>query len=70
VGVVVSIASSKKYKFSFFVLFIINYILPGLAGTFGSSIVSISEACVTSKIPLRLRRTLTFIFDGVPSGCG
>ena len=39
------------------------------AGVLGSSMVSISRAWVTSKMPLRLRRTLTLIFEGVPSGC-
>jgi hypothetical protein len=34
-----------------------------------SSDASTIDACVISKIPLRLRRTLTFIFDGVPLGC-
>lgn len=41
----------------------------GIFSPIDSSDSSIIDACVTSNIPLRLRRALTSIFDGVPSGC-
>ncbi len=45
-----------------------NYFFKNLL-PFISSVPSMIDACVTSKIPLRLRRTLTLIFDGVPFDC-